>query len=89
MEVKVSDIFFNLLKYVVADESSFLTSESWRRSCMYLEDDTEGKLDARVVQASCAVEQKSTMPCTDSVEVDMMADKIAASCWCHAVKAGL
>jgi hypothetical protein len=47
---------------------------------MYRAVDCEAKLEAIVDHASCAVEQKTIMPWTASVEVDMIAVKMAASC---------
>jgi hypothetical protein len=54
-------------------ETSFFTSWSWRQIAMYRAMDCEEKLAARADHASCAVLEKMTMPCTASVEVDMMA----------------
>jgi hypothetical protein len=49
----------------------------------------EEKLASRADHASWEVLEKRMRPCTTSLDVDMMAERIAASCWCHAVYSGL
>jgi hypothetical protein len=47
---------------------------------MYRAVDCDEKLAARVVQASCADAANMIKPCTASVDVEMIAERIVASC---------